>query len=129
MKVLAPALSECPTARERFLREARAAAAVRHDHVVTVYQVGEDRGVPYLAMELLEGESLAARLRREQRLDSRETVRIAREVALGLSAAHERGLVHRDIKPGNIWLEQPGGRVKLLDFGLASTMQFDYFCR
>jgi hypothetical protein len=124
LKTLHPALATSAAARERFLREARAAAAVLHHHVVTIHQVGEDRGVPYLAMQLLEGESL------EQRLSSggapfeiADAVRIAREVAEGLAAAHGRGVIHRDVKPANIWLERDGpgepGRVKLLDFGLA----------
>jgi serine/threonine protein kinase len=130
LKALLPALAADPDARERFLREARAmaAAGLAHDNIVTLYQVGEARDIPFLAMELLEGESLEDRLRREDRLPPAEAVRIGREVAEGLAAAHERGIVHRDIKPGNIWLEfrpgEPGGgsprfRVKLLDFGLA----------
>lgn len=104
---------------ERFLREAQAAAAVQSDHIVTIHQVGEDRGVPFLAMQLLQGESLAARLRRDGKLDAPEALRIARETAQGLAAAHAKGLTHRDIKPDNIWLEAPTGRVKILDFGLA----------
>src|SRR5262245_38239960 len=72
-----------------------------------------------MAMQLLEGESLDARLRREQGLPINDVIRIAREIAAGLDAAHTKGLIHRDIKPGNIWLERPDGRVKILDFGLA----------
>ena len=105
--------------RERFLREARAAAALEHDHVVAIYQVGEDRGVPFLAMPLLQGESLDDRLQRDGRCRWPEVLRIGRETAEGWPAAHDRGLIHRDIKPANIWLEAPGGRVKILDFGLA----------
>src|SRR5262245_46937793 len=108
-----------PTARERFLREARACAALKSDHVVTIYQVGQDRDVPFLAMEFLQGESLEARLKRGGALPLPEVLRIGREVAAGLAAAHAQGLIHRDIKPANIWLEAPTGRVKLLDFGLA----------
>src|SRR4051812_45789976 len=119
LKTLLPALAAAPAARERFLREARAAAAVKHDHVVTIYQVSEDQGVPFLAMEYLEGQSLEARLRRERRLPAGEVVRVGREIAEGLAAAHGRGLVHRDVKPANVWLEAGRGRVKLLDFGLA----------
>jgi hypothetical protein len=121
LKVMLPRPDESVAARQRFLREARAAAALKHDHVVTIYHVGEDRGTPFLAMELLEGESLAARLRREGRLPPAEVVRIGREVAEGLAAAHARGLIHRDIKPGNLWLEAPKGRVKILDFGLVQA--------
>src|SRR5918911_656854 len=119
LKALLPGLVSCPSSRQRFVREARAAASVRHDHVVTIYQVGEDRGVPFLAMELLEGEPLDGRLRREGRLPVPEVLRIGREIAEGLEAAHQRGLIHRDIKPANVWLEGKRGRVKILDFGLA----------
>jgi WD40 repeat protein len=121
LKVMLPSVATNPESRERFLREARAAAAIEHDHIVAIYHVGEDRGVPFLVMPLLKGESLDERLRREVRLPVREVVRIGREVARGLAAAHERGLVHRDIKPGNIWLEGSRGRVKILDFGLARS--------
>ncbi len=119
IKILQPELASAASAADRFLREAQMMAALKHDHVVTVYHVGEDRGVFFFTMELLEGESLDRRLRREQRLSLREVVRIGREVAVGLSAAHRRGLIHRDIKPANIWLEAETGRVKILDFGLA----------
>jgi serine/threonine protein kinase/WD40 repeat protein len=133
LKVMSPTLASDPLARERFEREARAMAAVEHDHIVAIYQVGEDRGVPFLAMPLLKGETLEARMRREPSLPLSEVLRIGREVAEGLAAAHARGLIHRDVKPGNLWLEAPssplspgareargaGGRVKVLDFGLA----------
>src|SRR5262249_37630040 len=101
LKTVRPYLHGCNAARQRFLREARAAAALRHDHVVTIYQVGEDRGVPFLAMELLEGETLADRLQREGSLPPAEVLRIGREVARGLAAAHARGVLHRDVKPAN----------------------------
>jgi serine/threonine protein kinase len=105
--------------RERFLREARAAAQLKHDNIITIYQVGEDQGIPFLAMELLEGGTLQQRLEYPKPLSLGAAVRIAREIAAGLSAAHQRGVIHRDIKPANIWLESPKGRVKILDFGLA----------
>ncbi|HTU20831.1 MAG TPA: protein kinase [Gemmataceae bacterium] len=147
LKVMRPALAANDAARQRFLREARAVAALKHDHIVTIYQVGEDRGVPFLAMEFLEGESLHDRLKCEPTLPVVEVLRLGVEIAEALAAAHARGLIHRDIKPGNIWLERanrsltvaaqkeseprPLGsgadgrgavvrtRVKLLDFGLA----------
>jgi serine/threonine protein kinase/WD40 repeat protein len=127
LKVMRPALTANSDARRRFTSEARAMAAVEHDHIAPVYHVGEERGVPFLAMPLLRGESLETRLGREGRLSTAQAVRIGREIALGLAAAHKRGLIHRDIKPANIWLEehgqetvpQHGGRVKILDFGLA----------
>ena len=116
------------TNRERFLLEARAAAALDSDHIVTVHQVGMTKDVPFLAMQLLQGEPLDARLEREAPLPMPEAVLIARQVAEGLVAAHGRGLVHRDIKPANIWLEtdertKAFKRVKLLDFGLARMME------
>jgi len=119
LKAMLPGLAASKSARERFLREARAAAAIKHDHIVAIYQVGEDRGVPFLAMELLEGEPLEDRLKRKGKLPLAEVLRIGREMADGLAAAHERGLIHRDIKPANVWLEGKKGRVKILDFGLA----------
>src|SRR5262249_8483537 len=112
--------AERPGASQRFLREAQAAAAVKHDHVVTIYQVGEDRGVPFLAMEFLQGESLDDWLKRGRRPNASQVVRLGREIARGLAAAHDKGLIHRDVKPANIWLDREhAGRVKLLDFGLA----------
>lgn len=126
LKVMQPEVAATDHARDRFLREARALAGVRHDHIVTIYQVGEDRGVPFLAMELLLGESLAARLQSGSRLTLGTVCRIGKEIALGLAAAHRQGIVHRDIKPANIWLEAPRDRVKLLDFGLAVSHQIDH---
>jgi serine/threonine protein kinase len=105
--------------RKRFLREAKSAAALKHDNIITIYHVGEDQGVPFLAMELLEGGTLQQRLEYPKPLSLGAAVRIAREIASGLAVAHERGVIHRDIKPANIWLESPKGRVKILDFGLA----------
>jgi formylglycine-generating enzyme required for sulfatase activity/tRNA A-37 threonylcarbamoyl transferase component Bud32 len=119
LKVMLPEVAKQPQARERFLREARAAATLSHDHIISIYHVGEDNGVPFLVMPLLKGESLERRLRHEGRLPIAEVLRLGAEMAEGLAAAHARGLIHRDVKPANVWLETPGGRVKLLDFGLA----------
>jgi serine/threonine protein kinase len=132
LKVMRPALAASAAARQRFLREARSLAALRHDHIVAIYEADEDRGIPFLAMPLLAGESLEDRLRRQRCLPPAEVVRIGAEASRGLAAAHERGLVHRDIKPANIFLETlpaaPGssagaGRVQLLDFGLARAAE------
>jgi WD40 repeat protein/serine/threonine protein kinase len=140
IKVLNPLLASNAMAGRRFLREARAAAALTHDHIVPIYHVGTDRGVPYLVMPMLSGETLEQRFRREGSLPLAEILRIGREVAAGLAAAHERGLVHRDIKPSNLWLEAAGpegsrpqgsrprgssGRVRILDFGLARVEEED----
>jgi serine/threonine protein kinase len=124
LKVMIPSVASVAENRQRFLREAQATAKVNHPNVIPIYAVGEDRGVPYLAMPLLKGELLEARLNRERRPLIRDAVRISREIAEGLAAAHERNLVHRDIKPANLFLEavlrrSASDRVKILDFGLA----------
>jgi serine/threonine protein kinase/class 3 adenylate cyclase/predicted ATPase len=125
LKVIRPEIGQSAANRQRFLREARAMAQVRSDHVVTVHQVGQAGDVCYLAMELLEGEPLDRWLERVGVPPVGEVVRIGREIAQALGAAHARGLVHRDVKPANIWREAPAGRVKLLDFGLARPQTGD----
>jgi serine/threonine protein kinase/tetratricopeptide (TPR) repeat protein len=109
-------LAHDDTARKRFWREARIAASVNHPNVCQIYEIGEDRGQLFIAMELLEGESLADRLRRG-RLSVAEAFPIALEMLGALSALHDRDVVHRDLKPSNVFLTPYG--VKLLDFGLA----------
>jgi len=151
LKVLKSQAASRPRAKERFLREAQAAAAIEHDHIVTIHQVGEaqtDHGsVPFLAMQWLKGQSLEDRLKQGGILKPVQVVHLGRQIALGLAAAHEQGLIHRDIKPGNIWLEAISGqrsapssdsdrltveisslkafRVKILDFGLARSQADD----
>lgn len=119
LKVMRAEVVSQSEAGQRFLREARSMAALKQDNIVTIYAVGEDQGIPYLAMELLKGTSLDAFLKSGKMLSIKAMLRISREIARGLSIAHSKGLIHRDIKPGNIWLEAPVGRVKILDFGLA----------
>jgi formylglycine-generating enzyme required for sulfatase activity/serine/threonine protein kinase len=119
LKVLLPQHASSAEAKARFVREAKAQAAVEHDHVVTIHHIGEDRGVPFLAMPLLKGQTLGDALQANPQVPIAEAVRIARETAEGLAAAHERRLIHRDVKPGNLWLEGSRRRVKVLDFGLA----------
>jgi eukaryotic-like serine/threonine-protein kinase len=139
LKLMRPAVASKPGSTDRFLREAQSAAALKHEHIVTVYQVGMHGSAPFLAMELLHGESLDDRLK-NGRPSIDEVLRIGREIAEALAAAHALGLLHRDIKPANIWLEQPRsvagavpqtngqrlpgiahvpGIVKILDFGCA----------
>lgn len=122
LKVILPQFAGNNDDRARFQREAKAQAKVDHDHVASIYQVGEDRGVLFLAMPLLNGRTLADELKENPRPAFAELLRIGREAAEGLAAAHEKGLVHRDVKPANLWLEGTRRRVKVLDFGLARTM-------
>jgi serine/threonine protein kinase len=119
IKVMAPALAGSATARLRFTREAKAAAAVCHDHIVAVHGVHEFDGLPYLVMQYVEGESLQDRIDRSGPLEVVEAVRIALQTASALAAAHAQGLIHRDIKPANLLLENGLARVKITDFGLA----------
>ena len=144
IKVIDPQLANNAQYRERFVREARAAAAVAHANLVAVYQVSEDAasGLPYIVMQLINGESLDQRLKRAGKLIPKKVAWLGMQVAAGLDAAHKAGLTHRDIKPGNILLERvedpaapgPGGsgtvpaahdkfRVKLTDFGLAKAAE------
>jgi len=119
IKVLAPALAAASPARKRFLREAWAAAQVRHDNVVQIYAV-EERPLPYLVMEYIPGQTLQQKHEQTGPLEVAEVLRIGGRIARGLAAAHEEGLIHRDIKPGNILLETGTEQnVKITDFGLA----------
>ncbi len=119
IKVLDPALASVAAARKRFALEARAMAAISHEHVVPVYTVDEHRGLPYFAMEYVPGGTLESRIRKQGPLDALSLLRVARQIAMALSAAHECGLVHRDIKPANVLLDRGVERVRVADFGLA----------
>ena len=120
VKVLPAAFSEDPDRRRRFEQEARAAGGLNHPNILAVYDVGLDRGIAYIVTELLEGETLHARLK-DGPLAPGKAADYARQIADGLAAAHDRGVVHRDIKPGNLFITSDG-RVKILDFGLAKLI-------
>jgi eukaryotic-like serine/threonine-protein kinase len=125
LKILDPQLAGNDTARQRFCREARAAASVTSENIVTIHQVDEDlkSGLPFLVMQLVTGESLEQRLRQVKKLTVADAVRLGAQAAAGLAAAHATGLIHRDVKPGNILLEAGTERVKLTDFGLARATE------
>ena len=133
VKVLAPWLAQNGTARRRFAREARAAAAVIHPNVISIYGVDANQKTPYLLMPFVPGPSLQRLVDEHGTLDEKDIVRIAMQVASGLGAAHAQGLVHRDIKPANILIEPGVSRVLVTDFGLAravddaSATQSGYF--
>jgi serine/threonine-protein kinase len=104
--------------RERFAREGRSAAALRHNNIVTIYDVGEDQGHPFIAMEFIDGESMAEMIRRRAPLTMPRRLQLMSELCAGLGYAHRNGIVHRDIKPANLMITSEGG-LKILDFGLA----------
>ncbi|MEZ6134468.1 MAG: protein kinase [Pirellulaceae bacterium] len=122
VKVMAPHLAASGSARQRFAREARAAAAVLHPNVIAIHGVSNEQALPYLVMPYVAGESLQKRIDTEGPLPLVDILRIGAQVAAGLAAAHEQGLVHRDIKPGNILMEQGVERVTITDFGLARAV-------
>jgi formylglycine-generating enzyme required for sulfatase activity len=119
LKVLPDGATASGRDRERFMREVHAVAALCHQHIVPFIDAGEDGGTPFLVMRMLAGEMLKERLKVVGRLPVAEALRIGGEMAEGLAAAHAGGIVHRDVKPSNIWLEDPDGNVRLIDFGLA----------
>jgi serine/threonine-protein kinase len=123
IKVMNPALAGSTTARRRFTREARAAAAVSHENIIAVHGVDEAAGLPYLVMQYVAGESLQDRLERTGPLELADAVRIGLQTASGLAAAHAQGLIHRDIKPANLLLENGLAKVKITDFGLARSAE------
>jgi len=127
IKVLPPSFSSDPDRLQRFAQEARAAAALNHPNILAIFDIGEDKGAPYVVSELLEGETLRQRLR-SGALSTRKATEFALQIAHGLAAAHEKGIVHRDLKPENLFITHDN-RVKILDFGLAKLTrpeeQFD----
>lgn len=118
IKTLADHLAADPGVVERFMREARSMAQLSDAHIVPIYFVGEDKGLPFFAMEFVEGESVADRLKREGKLSAVEARRIILQAAQGLAVAHEQGVIHRDIKPANLLIAKRGV-VKVADFGIA----------
>jgi serine/threonine protein kinase len=120
VKLLSEALASDPRFAQRFRREALAVAGLSHPFIASVFDYGENGGPPFIVMELVNGETLAERLHREGRLPQHEAVRIAAATAAALQAAHDAGIVHRDVKPGNVMLTA-SGEVRVLDFGIAAT--------
>ncbi|UUO05348.1 protein kinase [Blastopirellula sp. J2-11] len=117
IKVLNPEMAATSPARKRFLREARATAAIRHENVVSIYSV-EDTPIPFLVMEYIDGKTLQQLIDETGPLDLPAILRIGQKIADGLEAAHQKGLIHRDLTPGNILIESGTGQVKVVDFGL-----------
>lgn len=126
VKLLSPQMTQDEEVRARFLTEARIAASLQHDHIIEAFDYGETpNGVPFMVLEHLEGEDLAQRLRRHKRLSLSETVSMVGQAAGALDAAHAKGVIHRDLKPGNIFLAHHRGHrdyVKILDFGIARVL-------
>jgi serine/threonine protein kinase len=119
IKVLADSLAHDEAVKERFLREARSMAALNDPHIIQIYFIGEDEGgQTYFVMEFVDGESLGSMLKREGKLSVEQSAKVIQQTALGLSTAHDRGVVHRDIKPGNLMINSRGA-VKIADFGIA----------
>lgn len=123
IKLMSPGLLADSNAPERFLHEARSAAKINHVNVVTVHAVNQVRGLPYLVMEFVHGNSLQEQLNAKTRISTNQILKIIRQTALGLAAAHANGITHRDIKPSNLVLDRQSKRIRIADFGLASTVK------
>ena len=121
IKILPASFSSDRDRLQRFAQEARAAAALNHPNILSIFDIGDDHGAPYVVSELLDGETFRDRLR-DGPLSSRKAIDCAQQIARGLAAAHEKSIVHRDLKPENIFLTNDG-RVKILDFGLAKLIR------
>ena len=122
IKVLAESLAHDASVKERFLREARSMASLNDPHIIQIYFIGDDLGQTYFVMEFVDGESLGSVLKRESKLKPEQAAKIIYQTAQGLSTAHDKGVIHRDIKPGNLMLSSRG-TVKIADFGIALTTQ------
>jgi HD-like signal output (HDOD) protein/predicted Ser/Thr protein kinase len=123
LKMMTPNLADNPKARDRFVHEARTAAAILHENVVTIFTIGKFQGVSFLVMEYVDGQSIQDHHKAGRRFKAGEIVRIGRECAQGLAAAHQLGIIHRDMKPGNILLRRGNERAQIIDFGLACVMR------
>lgn len=124
LKFLPASFSGDPERLQRFAQESRAAAALNHPNILSIFDIGDDRGTPYVVSELLEGETLRERLRNGALSSTRKAIEYAQQIARGLAAAHEKGIVHRDLKPENLFITHDG-RIKILDFGLAKFTRPD----
>ena len=122
IKVLADSLAHDEGVKERFLREARSMAALNDPHIIQIYYIGEDQGQPFFVMEFVEGESLGTLLKREHKVAVGPAAKIIYQTALGLATAHDKGVIHRDIKPGNLMVSSRGS-IKIADFGIALSNQ------
>ena len=122
IKVLADSLAHDQSVKERFLREARSMAALNDPHIIQIYFIGDDEGQTYFVMEFVDGESLGSVLKRETKLKPEQAAKIIYQTAIGLSTAHDKGVIHRDIKPGNLMVSSRGA-VKIADFGIALSAQ------
>src|ERR1700676_3034429 len=120
IKVLPEAFAHDPERLSRFQREAKMLAALNHPNIATIYGLEQNGDTSYLVMELVPGENLAERVRRDGAVPVEESLAIAKQIAEALEAAHEKGIIHRDLKPANVKLT-PEGKVKVLDFGLAKA--------
>ena len=124
LKLLPPAMTSVPERKARFIQEAKAASSLQHPNIVTIYEIGAQQGIDYMAMELVDGKTLADLIPRGG-MDSAEAGRIALQMADGLIKAHAAKIIHRDLKPSNVMVTTPDGLVKILDFGLAKLLQLD----
>jgi serine/threonine-protein kinase len=122
IKVLADSLAHDASVKERFLREARSMASLNDPHIIQIYFIGDDFGQTFFVMEFVDGESLGSVLKREGKLKPEQAAKVICQTAMGLSTAHDKGVIHRDIKPGNLMLTARG-MVKIADFGIALTTQ------
>ena len=127
VKVIKPTIAKNPTSLARFLREAKAAALIRSPHVVQILDHGSDGDVAYICMELLEGESLLSRIKRDKRLSAPVTATVVTHVGRAIGKAHDAGIIHRDLKPDNIFLVPNEDEIiaKVLDFGIAKSNVFN----